>query len=132
MKKYMSEKEKKAAKKEVRKILSMFGTHAKAAKKIGTSIQTVNNWLSTGLVSSHYVIKVEKASKGLINRTKLRPDIYPEKDYSIVYDKESITDHLAKELADSFIRGEFEVIMAKTIEIAKDDFKRNTNKEKIY
>ena len=51
------------------------GSQSELAKRIGTTQATVSRWKRP---PAEYVLAIENATKGRVNRHQLRPDIYPE------------------------------------------------------
>lgn len=47
------------------------------AEKIGVRYQAVQKWLRAKRVPAERVLAVEAATKGVVSRHELRPDIYP-------------------------------------------------------
>ncbi len=56
--------------------IQLIGTQAKLAKTIGTSQPQIAAWLKAQRAPEHWVIKIEKATGGVITRYQLRPDVY--------------------------------------------------------
>ena len=62
----------------LRKAIKITGSQASLASAIGTTQQTVSNWLKSGLVSAKFVLPIEVATNGEVTRHELRPDLYPD------------------------------------------------------
>lgn len=62
----------------LRKAINILGSQASLASAIGTTQQTVSNWLKSGFVSARFVIPIETATQKRVTRHELRPDLYPD------------------------------------------------------
>lgn len=62
----------------LQKAVIIIGTQDKLAKILGVKQPYVWNWIHRDKkVPAEYVIRIEKATNGLVTRHDLRPDIYP-------------------------------------------------------
>jgi DNA-binding transcriptional regulator YdaS (Cro superfamily) len=63
----------------LRRAIKIAGSQTALAKLCGVKQQHVHNWLHRNKrVSARYVLQVEAATRGLVTRHELRPDLYPE------------------------------------------------------
>lgn len=61
----------------VQKAVAIAGGQSSLARMLKVRPQAVQKWCSSGLIPANRVIEVEKAVCGAVNRTELRPDLYP-------------------------------------------------------
>lgn len=55
----------------------IMGSQATLARHLGVTRQAVSKWIKTGRTPSRRVLTIEQATKGLLTRYDLRPDVYP-------------------------------------------------------
>lgn len=64
----------------LKRAIKILGSQASLASAIGTTQQTVSNWLKSGFVSAKFVLRIEAATHGEVTRHELRPDLYPDEE----------------------------------------------------
>lgn len=64
-------------KKALLEAIEIVGSQTLLANAINTSQQNVSNWLRSGSISPEFVIPIENATSGKVNRHRLNPVIYP-------------------------------------------------------
>jgi DNA-binding transcriptional regulator YdaS (Cro superfamily) len=58
--------------------IAIFGSEKKLADEAGVSQPVVNEAKRTGRVGPKLAMGIEKATKGQISKSRLRPDLWPE------------------------------------------------------
>ncbi|CUB06064.1 hypothetical protein Ga0061065_11480 [Marinomonas fungiae] len=59
--------------------INLLGGQSALAREINSKQQNVWFWLhKSGRVPAEFVLPIERATKGKVTRTQLRPDLYPE------------------------------------------------------
>lgn len=61
----------------IRRAIDVVGGRRALALACGVSFQAVSKWVARGQVPAMRVLAVEAATRGLVGRSELRPDIYP-------------------------------------------------------
>lgn len=60
----------------VQLIVDYFGSQCEMARLLSTSQQNISNWVRTNKVPAHWVLRIEKLSKGKFKRNAIRPDVF--------------------------------------------------------
>lgn len=71
----ISEAMKRRSRESLNLAVEYFGSQKNLAAALGTSKQTVNNWIKRGRISASSAIDVEEVTKGDIKKQDLRPDV---------------------------------------------------------
>lgn len=62
----------------LQKAIVIVGSQAKLARILNVKQPYIWNWLHRDKnIPAEYILKIEKATNGLVTRYELRPDIYP-------------------------------------------------------